>query len=67
MLRPHGRISYRYSNADMAMIQMDIGLLIDSGADGFVFGGLTSDRDIDVDRCQKVVQLACGLPVTYHR
>lgn len=67
MLRPHGRISYQHSDADMEILKTDISLLADNGADGFVFGALTSDRDIDVGRCQQVIELTRGLPVTFHR
>lgn len=67
MLRPHGRISYQHTDTDIQILKTDISLLIDNGADGFVFGALTSDRDIDVGRCQQVIELARGLPVTFHR
>lgn len=67
MLRPHARISYQYTDTDMDILKTDINLLADNGADGFVFGALTSDRDIDVDRCQQIIELARGLPVTFHR
>lgn len=67
MLRPHGRISFLHSDTDMEIIKNDINLLMDNGADGFVFGALNHDRDIDVGRCQQVIKLACGRPVTFHR
>lgn len=67
MLRPHGRISYQHTDIDMEIIKTDIQLLIAGGADGFVFGALTADRDIDIERCRQVVELARGLPVTFHR
>lgn len=67
MLRPHGRISYQHTDADMEILKTDIDLLIENGADGFVFGALTSDRDIDVARSRQIVKWARGLPVTFHR
>lgn len=67
MLRPHGKISYRHSDVDMEIIKTDMARLIDGGVDGFVFGALISDRKIDIDKCRKVIELAHGLPVTFHR
>lgn len=67
MLRPHGRISYQHSDIDMEIIKTDIESLIDGGADGFVFGALTADRSIDTAKCCRIVELARGLPVTFHR
>lgn len=37
------------------------------GADGFVFGALTEDGQIDVVNCSRVVQAAAPLTVTFHR
>lgn len=67
MLRPHGRISFQHSDIDMEIIKTDMDTLIENGADGFVFGALTADRDIDVEKCRQVVKHAHGLPVTFHR
>lgn len=51
----------------MEIIKSDIEQLIAGGADGFVFGALTADRDIDIVRCRQVIELVHGLPVTFHR
>lgn len=67
MLRPHGRISYQHTDIDMEIIKKDMIDLIDQDVDGFVFGALTVDRDIDVERCRQVIQNTSGLPVTFHR
>lgn len=67
MLRPHGRISFQHSDIDMEIIETDMDTLIENGADGFVFGALTADRDVDVEKCRQVVKHAHGLPVTFHR
>lgn len=67
MLRPHGKISYQHTDADMEILKADIKILLENGADGFVFGALTSSREIDVGRCQEIVDLAGGRPVTFHR
>lgn len=39
----------------------------DSGADGFVFGALTANGDIDVSACKLVIEAADPIPVTFHR
>lgn len=67
MLRPHGRISYQHTDIDMEIIKKDMIDLIEGGIDGFVFGALTVDREIDVERCRQVIQNASGLSVTFHR
>lgn len=67
MIRPHGKMSYLHNDIDMEIIRTDIAQFIEAGADGFVFGSLTSDRRIDIKRCQQVIQLAHDLPVTFHR
>jgi copper homeostasis protein len=35
--------------------------------DGFVFGALTDDNQLDLSACEKVIQAAKPLPVTFHR
>lgn len=67
MLRPHGKISYRISDTDLETIITDMESLKENGIDGFVFGALTPNRDIDVEKCQNVIENANGLPVTFHR
>ncbi|KAJ9503261.1 hypothetical protein H2202_001415 [Exophiala xenobiotica] len=38
-----------------------------SKVDGFVFGTLTAERTVDVDRTTELVSLAAPLPCTFHR
>jgi len=37
------------------------------GADGFVFGALTKDADVDSEVCAKLMEVADPLPCTFHR
>lgn len=67
MLRPHSKISYRMSDTDFEIIIADMKALKDEGADGFVFGALTADREIDVEMCRKIIDAAGDYPVTFHR
>ncbi|MBQ2259694.1 MAG: copper homeostasis protein CutC [Spirochaetales bacterium] len=39
----------------------------ENGADGIVFGILTPDGKIDVERSREIIELARPLPVTFHR
>lgn len=67
MLRPHCRISFQMSDTDMETILTDMKVLREYGVDGFVFGALTATRDIDIERCEQVIENVDGLPVTFHR
>lgn len=67
MLRPHNKISYQISDTDLEAIITDMDLMKENSVDGFVFGALTAERDIDVEKCQKIIENANGLPVTFHR
>ncbi len=40
---------------------------LDLGAAGFVVGLLTAEGAVDVERVERLVQLAAGRPVTFHR
>ena len=48
-------------------MELEIESLKASGADGFVFGLLTSDGHVDSANCQRLVKLCGPLPVTFHR
>lgn len=67
MLRPHSKISFRFTSIDLETIVADMIDLKAAGADGFVFGALTDGRDIDTKSCRTVIQQAGTLPVTFHR
>lgn len=55
------------SDTDFEIVLADMKALKDEGADGFVFGALTADREIDVEICRKVIDAAGDYPVTFHR
>lgn len=46
----------------MECINHDMKLLRENGADGFVFGSLSTDRSIDMNNCQQVIENARTLP-----
>ena len=48
-------------------MEVDIRLMRLEGADGFVFGCLTSRGDYDTEANAKLLEAAGGLPCTFHR
>ncbi|CAD6996130.1 copper homeostasis protein cutC homolog [Ceratitis capitata] len=67
MLRPRRGNDFIYSNVEMDAVLLDLEILRTHGADGFVFGALTEQRAIDVEKCQRLMERAAGMPVTFHR
>lgn len=51
----------------MESIIFDLRIFKSHGADGFVFGALSSTTEIDVPNCRRVLEAAVDLPVTFHR
>jgi len=68
MLRPRGGSDFIYSEDEINAILYDIKILKSLGADGFVFGALNENRDVNIEQCQKIIK-ECGsdVPVTFHR
>jgi len=56
-----------YTDEEFDVMREDILLAKQLGADGVVIGALTPEGDIDVARCQKLVEAAQGMQVTFHR
>jgi len=66
MLRPVGGHFY-YSELDLEVMAEELKVLKSFGADGFVFGILKSDRTVNIEACEKLINLAGELPCTFHR
>ena len=66
MLRPVGGHFY-YSKLDLEVMAEELKVLKSFGADGFVFGILKSDRTVNIEACEKLINLAGELPCTFHR
>ena len=64
-LRPHP--AYRYTAAELAVIEADLHALKAAGADGVVVGLLLDDGRVDEEKLRRIVHLAAPLPVTFHR
>lgn len=56
-----------YSQEEINAMLHDLKILKDHHVNGFVFGALTPDCEIDLVACEKIVAAACPLPVTFSR
>ena len=66
MLRPRAG-SFVYSAAERRAMMDDATAFQDNGADGFVFGGLTSSGAIDTVLLKDLLRTAGERPCTFHR
>ncbi len=56
-----------YSDLEFEAMKEDTRLFKEAGADGIVFGILTSDGSIDIPRCKELIEIARPCSVTFHR
>ncbi|MHC4325572.1 MAG: copper homeostasis protein CutC, partial [Planctomycetota bacterium] len=66
MVRPRAG-GFCYTQAEMAVMLHDARLAVEHGADGLVFGILTADGSVDVERCRRIIKLADGRQTVFHR
>lgn len=66
MIRPRGG-DFLYSDEEFEVMKRDIEFAREAGADGVVFGLLTPDGDIDIERTSELVELALPMESTFHR
>ena len=66
MIRPKGG-SFMYSDYEFEVMKRDILDFKKSGADGFVFGILTSGNTIDIEKNKILLEFAGEIPCTFHR
>ena len=66
MIRPRGG-DFNYSETEFEAMKNSILELKNTGIDGFVFGILTQNNNIDVLRNSELVALASPLPCSFHR
>jgi copper homeostasis protein len=66
MIRPRGG-DFVYSDQELEVMKLDISYFNEGGADGFVFGVLNPDGQVNIPACKYLMEAAKGKPCTYHR
>ena len=66
MIRPRGG-DFVYSNAHFEQMRNSIIQFKNAGANGFVFGILTANGEVDINRNKQIIQLADAVPCTFHK
>lgn len=66
IVRPRGG-DFLYSPMELDIMEEDIRMVREAGADGVVFGCLTPEGDVDREVMQKLLKVSEGLSVTFHR
>ena len=66
MIRPRGG-NFVYTDTELMQMQEDINIFGKLGANGFVFGTLTVDGQVDLAANGQLIAATSGLPCTFHR
>ena len=66
MIRPRGG-DFLYSDEEFSTMLRDIHYAREAGATGVVFGILTADGKVDVQRTRQLVEASHGMETTFHR
>ena len=66
MIRPRGG-DFLYSDDEFRTMLRDIACAREAGATGVVFGILTADGRVDVERTRQLVEASVGMETTFHR
>lgn len=66
IIRPRGG-DFLYTDNEIEEMLHDIRIAKELGADGLVFGCLTDDGEVDMDKMKILMKAAAGTPVTFHR
>lgn len=59
--------NFIYKPEEIEIMKDDARILRKQGADGFVFGALTSNGEVDMKNCREIIKASYPLPVTFHR
>ncbi len=66
IIRPRGG-DFVYDDVEQEIMLRDVKIAVEHGADGIVIGALKSDGNINYDLCCKLIEVAKGIPITFHR
>jgi copper homeostasis protein len=66
LIRPRGG-DFVFDTLEWQVMETDVELAGEWGADGVVIGGLRADGSIDTDRCARLIERARPMTVTFHR
>jgi copper homeostasis protein len=66
MIRPRGG-GFCYTEPELCVMERDIDEAVGHGADGIVFGVLTSDGSLDEPACRRLLARAKRTPAVFHR
>lgn len=66
MIRPRGG-DFTYSDAEFEQMKSELIQLKSVGVDGFVFGILDENDEVNIEQNKALVELAHPLPCTFHR
>jgi copper homeostasis protein len=66
MIRPRGG-GFCYSETELSIMERDIEQAAEHGADGVVFGVLTTEGALDARACARLLARAGKLPAVFHR
>lgn len=66
LIRPRGG-DFHYNEEEILCMIDDIRMARKLGADGVVIGALTKEHDIDITLCQRLIDAAEGMQITFHR
>lgn len=66
MVRPREG-GFCYTEAEFRAAQLDVEALLDAGADGIVFGFLSSDGTVDEARCRQMLRIIGNKESVFHR
>jgi len=67
MIRPRRGDDFNYSELELDSMIEDILEFRKAEADGFVFGCLSENKEIDLNANTRLISAASGLPCTFHR
>ncbi|MGU3373982.1 copper homeostasis protein CutC [Chryseobacterium sp. M5A1_1a] len=66
MIRPRGG-DFTYSDTEFEQMKTDLVALKSLNVDGFVFGVLDDNDEVNMEQNKRLVELASPLPCTFHR